>query len=555
MISESVFSSSFNKEKKKKKNLSRGEITIMNISQPDSFHNVLTKETPIHLVHSIHSNIDNKAEDCFQLYKKQNSRRSMLSISSGETDKDHATFSSLSNYTLDEDKLFDLNRQVEELHCQLTVTQERNQHVENELVSVYQNHTKQVQHLLEVQSTQDELIQALEHRYQQVQHQHISVRQLSRELSHLSLDKQQLVQQLAVFERMLSKQDQDNCRAIEGLEHIKHQWSTQNKTEPSHDPEQVELLRSQRDRFYHQWKHQIQQSEKTQQALELELARNQALERQKEELTSDLEISQELLRQQDASGRIQRLESEIEKVKGLKRCQQEDFESSHEQSLNEIKSLKHTLVQRQETIDSLQSTHRVLHQQLSEIIEKRQPGALASLNPEFSKSGLSLVSTYGDADLMALKEKIEQEEKMEKVCLENAKLRLALQDKEVQMATERHHQQDCCRLDRSSQLSSNSTIQSPPSDPPSQPIPPLPKSPDSDRNTPREDSLAHLELKLLEQQTLSDQKLKSATKQIEELRQALKQETQQRLKAQDTQQILKSRMNQLMNKKNKYLCF
>ncbi|KAI9281506.1 hypothetical protein BY458DRAFT_423506, partial [Sporodiniella umbellata] len=236
--------------------------------------------------------------------------RSMLSTSSGETDKDLFTFSSLSNYTNmtidEEENVSDLNRQIEELQNQF---------------SAKQDYTASIQHLLEIQTTQDELVNVLEDRYAQIQNQYTKT----------------------------SSQ------------------ATQGEDEETEDiqTEQANFLRAQRDRFYHQWKQQTQQSEKAQKALEQEIQHSKMLNRKIKDLESNLEISQELLKQQDTSGRIHKLEVEIDKVRQYNRREQEAFEKSQRGSQNEIHSLKQTLSQQTDTIRSLQSTTRILHQQLS----------------------------------------------------------------------------------------------------------------------------------------------------------------------------------------------
>jgi hypothetical protein len=117
---------------------------------------------------------------------------------------------------------------------------------------------------------------------------------------------------------------------------------------------------------------------------------------------------------------------------------------------------------------------------------------------------------------------------------------------------------------------SSTGVLPPPSNPPSQPIPPLPPtSPEPDRNkTPisiREDSLAHLEIKiqqqqqeidgLLEQQALSSKKLEMAQIEIEQRKKELEDETRRKVKAERAREILEKRMQDVMNKKSKYLCF
>jgi hypothetical protein len=552
--------------------------------------------------------------------------RSTSPVSSlGEPDpKDHSTFSSISNYThltIPDDGILDLNRQVEELQNQLITTRERNAHVEQELMVRHQAHTNLVEHLMSVQCAQDELVGVLEENWQEAERRRAQLedglRNLIRDLDNLSLDRHQLTQMFSIVERRLFTNDRHTEKALEELELIKIDWRKQElikkldhngNNNRNEEVEQIELLRSQRDRFYHQWKQHLQLSEKTQQALESQTARCTNLEQEKDELQKELNISRELLKEQDTSGMIQKLERELERIMDQKRAEKEEFETGYELALNEIKSMKTVIDQQTETITCLQSATRLLHQQLNDSTER---------NMARRNSGCSIVSTYGDANLAVIQEKIEQEEIIKRLSMENSNLKSVMANTESQMAIQRQqihtlerdiitlstinsqrnsqHSVELCSRPRSARASSVSShprnkdrdsfdtvipvdagrpsstgVLPPPSNPPSQPIPPLPPtSPEPDRNkTPisiREDSLAHLEIKiqqqqqeidgLLEQQALSSKKLEMAQIEIEQRKKELEDETRRKVKAERAREILEKRMQDVMNKKSKYLCF
>ncbi|CEJ04967.1 hypothetical protein RMCBS344292_18915 [Rhizopus microsporus] len=613
-------------------------------------------------------------------------RGSLQSVSSDQDHKARSTFSSISNFThltvpeTDEDKvlLSDLNRQIEELQNQVTVTRDRNMHVEHELqhmVSTRQQYVDLADHLLTIQAKQDQLIDFLETKLQETetlyentycanQRLEDGLKNIIRDLDHLSLDRHQLGQMFSVVENLIFKQDQDSARALQALGYFRSEFERQEKElsqknseierlmYDKDDPldqqrttalenrikeleEQVEHVRSQRDRFYSQLQEHLQESEKTHHTLALQTARSNSLEKRVAELQADLDSCRKMIKQHDASGLIHKLELELSTLKHQKQIDEKDFEISYENALNESKSMKQVVEQQAKTIECLKTSIQSLHCQLN--TNKSVPDRPLSepvlidrpIRVRRNSDSSSIISAYGHYNHFETQEECmrwiqeniddaDKEEVMKRLLLENSNLKSTLAGFESQMTSQRDDfteqiralesdivkltlvkkqlERDLHRVSQGSHGSmesrashkvqsisstsshksrmrdsdtpkqprqSNTVIPPPPSEPPSEPIPPLPQENDSDapakkQTFVRDDSLHHLELKvhqqqqeieaLVEQQVSSKQKLKDMQHELE-MEKKLKQ------KAERAHEILEKRMQDLMNKKNKFLCF
>ncbi|KAG1246124.1 hypothetical protein G6F68_014775 [Rhizopus microsporus] len=137
--------------------------------------------------------------------------------------------------------------------------------------------------------------------------------------------------------------------------------------------EEIGEIQAERARLANQLKEHQQISEKTQNALDLQTARCKSLEKRTAELQAALVEHRDRIKQQDVSGMIEKLERELDRLKRQKQLEEEDFEKSYADALNEIKSMKTVMDSQTKTIEHLQATTQSLYQQLNDLqcIEKR----------------------------------------------------------------------------------------------------------------------------------------------------------------------------------------
>ncbi|KAG1127751.1 hypothetical protein G6F42_006607 [Rhizopus arrhizus] len=458
----------FTIEIKKENKISR--LTITNISSPDQ----ITQDDTTLLLTSIshlddtetikntleatsHLRVDPtpEAKDHLrQTILKMTSEltRSRGSLQSIASNKAYSTFSSISNFT------------------HLTIPEEEKDDCPVE-ISCRQKDTEVINRLIEIQRVQDELIECLQG-----------------QMAHRQQEIMQGLHQLAL--------DRDEIR----------QMALQN--------EEIGEIQAERDRLANQLKEHQQISEKTQNALDLQTARCKSLEKRTAELQADLVESRDRIKQHDVSGMIEKLERELDRLKRQKQLEEEDFEKSYADALNEIKSMKTVMDSQTKTIEHLQATTQSLYQQLNDLqcIEKR------------NSMSSSIISAYGQYN------HLEMDEVMKNLCDENVNLKSALAKQESQKTTQhremtrqiRSLENDVAKLTAAKNLlerdlhqvaplrsklprsfSSFSrlkdldpvhvTIAPPPTHPPSEPIPPLPQEENKKQRLSRDDLQAQVD--------------------------------------------------------------
>lgn len=376
-------------------------------------------------------------------------RNRVLSTSSASTtvsDARHASmFSSISNstsMTIPEEEenhkvcisATDLKRQVEELENQVTVTRERNTHVERELIT---NH--------EIQEKQWQLIDGLEYKLNEMEQLNQDLQEkllkenettatmekefesVQREMAHLGNERYQLDQVFNVMENRIQKRDQDNTQALQEITELKTQFE-QELNKKNEEIEEltfqlrhnkpnsnkimmmagdssanssdimltnpctlaleskieeldsyIEHIRSQRDHYNDQLEERIDEADKLQHAFVMQAAKAYTLEKRVADLEQELQANQLMVRQGDISGMVERLEQKIHRLEQEKLTDEQDFEISYEDALNEIETLQQKLRQQEEQVKTLNGQ---LDEKINAYIQKEEE--LLDLTSQFN---------------------------------------------------------------------------------------------------------------------------------------------------------------------------
>ncbi|CAO3659578.1 unnamed protein product [Rhizopus stolonifer] len=381
---------------------------------------------------------------------RSHSRGSLQSIST-ISDKAHSTFSSISNFThltmpTEEEK--ELDDQLEDLKNQLAATKSRNVQVECELNDMV-SHTGCLNRLL---AKQDELIVCLEENVGN------GLAEMGREISQLGLERDELRELWCVFEKV----NQGDARVMEELKHVRSLLKEQ------------EEVRAQRDKLQSQLQECRFTAEKTQQALEIQIARFQSLERRTSELQQNLLKAREMVKENDVSGMIGQLEEKIVTLSRQKDSVQNDFETCYGDALNEIQSMKLVIESQNETIEQLKSTSQSLYQQLRQKNpEQRRPS-----------NSNSIISAYGQYNQVELQDETDKDELIKSLCIENANLKSTMAEVQSQRASQHREsikqikilEKEVAKLTKTDPRPTNRPNIPPLTNPPTEPIPPLPQS-------------------------------------------------------------------------------
>ncbi|RCI06956.1 hypothetical protein CU098_013643 [Rhizopus stolonifer] len=381
---------------------------------------------------------------------RSHSRGSLQSIST-ISDKAHSTFSSISNFTqltmpTEEEK--DLDDQLEDLKNQLAATKSRNVQVERELNDMV-SHTGCLNRLL---AKQNELIVCLEENVGN------GLAEMGREISQLGLERDELRELWCVFEKV----NQGDARVMEELKHVRSLLKEQ------------EEVRAQRDKLQSQLQECRSTAEKTQRALDLQIARSRSLERRTSELQQNLLETREMVKENDVSGMIGQLEEKIVILSRQKDSVQNDFETCYGDALNEIQSMKLVIESQNETIEQLKSTSQSLYQQLRQKNpEQRRPS-----------NSNSIISAYGQYNQVELQDETDKDELIKSLCIENANLKSTMAEVQSQRASQHREsikqiktlEKEVAKLTKADPRPTNRPNIPPLTNPPTEPIPPLPQS-------------------------------------------------------------------------------
>lgn len=347
-------------------------------------------------------------------------------------------FSSVSNSTamtipdpISEEKehmlISDLNRQIEELENQITVTRERNTHVERELQDM-RSSSMQAQ-LLSLGEKQDRVIDQLEWKvteieklnddlYQKLRMEtetNSNMRQklegefqyIKRGMSDLAGDRTLLDQIFYVVENLVLKGDKDIFGALHELTLLKSHVQNQNKEliqknkeieslchsnvqdldngnigdNPSDIlyiqrtqalesrveelDEYIEHIRTQRDHYSDQLEERIDEADKIQRTCALQTAKASGLQKKLTEMEEILNSNRKMIREGDFSGLVRKLENDISRLQKEKSADEKDFETSYENALNEIEMMTQKMRQQAQEVQRLESTVHKLNEQLT----------------------------------------------------------------------------------------------------------------------------------------------------------------------------------------------
>ncbi|KAI8370987.1 hypothetical protein BD560DRAFT_434817 [Blakeslea trispora] len=546
-------------------------------------------------LHRIISRLSNEVN---VLRQQQKTRGSVLSSSIySEGPRNISMFSSLSSSTsatiLTDDKtdheVSDLYRQIEEYENQVTVTRERNALVESTLVDLKHSN----QHLCQINHTQAQLIEKLEEKLNETEKlRQITANQLEMQQrlyqQHYLRDRRQIEDCLQVVQQMIEKQEQKSAYALEELITVQNYLSTRNAAHDEGRAIQEDVLDA--------YLQHLPEEADWQQEYEREQAKTLGLERKLIEVTADLDVCRQAIRNNDSSGLIGKLENDLAR---LGAPQDVNIQNQHIQHLESVvQNLNQQLLNvthRSIEQDKQLATLRESEKQQQPISDKTVPGA----NTQAEQAQLMRWIYEKIDDSQGRSEVIQKFAEMCKdrssmatkiTCLEakisngcqllpadskglkvNADQRL---ERTLSISTEKSRLSNMPQdeSDRSSILSSCSDLRAtspissfpaPPPLPPNNPLPPLPSTTlqkkQSNKLSKLESQLRSSEAKIQEQekQLMIDQdQLSQTNKKLTELSLELEHERKLKQKAEHANRIMEKRMEDLMtNKKNKFRCF
>lgn len=318
----------------------------------------------------------------------------------------------------------DLNRQIEELENQITVTRERNTHVERELQDMRSSSTQA--QLLSIGEKQASIIDHLEWKLAETEKLNDDLYQklvietetnstmkhtlendlqyIKRGVTDLAEDRVLLDKVFCVVENIILKGDKDIYGALHELKILKSHVENQNNEliqknreleslchntvddggigENSSDilniqrtqalesrveelDEYIEHIRTQRDHYSDQLEERIDEADKLQRACALQTAKASGLQKKLTEMEEALNSNRKMIREGDFSGLVQKLENDIARLEKEKSVDEKDFETSYETALNEIEMMTQKTRQQDEEIQRLKTTVHKVNEQLS----------------------------------------------------------------------------------------------------------------------------------------------------------------------------------------------
>ncbi|GAN02831.1 hypothetical protein MAM1_0029d02278 [Mucor ambiguus] len=373
----------------------------------------------------------------------------------------------------------DLHRQIEHLQFQMTVVNERNQHVELELVAMRTTSME----LWSLNDKQSALIDALESKLNQTA-------DMKREMRQLELERHAMEDNLQVVQDIALKQDKDTERALEAVAMLQKQLQQQqnmthtNTNGGSLDQQRTRALENRVEELNNyivnlQRHHTHQEeTERWRHTAQLQAAKINAFEKRIDSLQNELLTHQTALREGDTSGIIASLQDRIKRLQQEKTAVEDDFESSYEAAVNENDKLTQLANQQSYQIQQLETAVAELHQQLSkqqsikqaydalrkeyELMEKlnqelvvvnKQPHSVANRQSTTSVASVyrkrrtpNRISVDEKPQLMRwIQEKLDTSctmdvlQKVSHLADENMQLALMVDDLETQIMSQRHH--------------------------------------------------------------------------------------------------------------------
>ncbi|KAL9543109.1 hypothetical protein PS6_009456 [Mucor atramentarius] len=362
----------------------------------------------------------------------------------------------------------DLYRQIEQLQLQITVTNERNQHVEHELVTMRTTNKE----LLSLSDKQSTLIHALESKLS------LAV-DIKRELQQLELERHDMEDTLQVVRDLALKQDKDTASALKELVDIRQQQQQQQQQQDTRANTHNSSLDQQRTRALEnrveeldnyieeiQTYHQKDTETRRHDALQLQSAKVTALEGKIHSLEDELSAHQAAIRDGDRSGMIASLQDRILQLQQEKMAVEDDFETSYEAVVKENDTLTRLANQQSYQIQQLQTALADSHQQLGQQHSIKQAyDALKKEHELMEKMNQELVAVNKQPSVVYRKRRTPNrisvdekpqlmswvQEKLDTSCTmdvlqkvshladENMQLALWVDDLETQLMSQRHH--------------------------------------------------------------------------------------------------------------------
>jgi hypothetical protein len=212
---------------------------------------------------------------------------------------------------------------------------------------------------------------------------------MDQRLDHQEYKDKQNMEEIAQLRTRYQSQEKENVKKNHFIESVACQLLT--STTSTHDDMSVYAINEnrfeelnkcikelvvQRNRYSQQLKESRDEHEKLQHTFTMRCAKAGLIEKKSQHLTKELDSVRQLLRDQDTSGMIRKLENKITTLELEKEDIQADFEHSYESALNELKYVQKKADDHFHTIQSLERTTMGLHEQLthssSALIQKDQ---------------------------------------------------------------------------------------------------------------------------------------------------------------------------------------
>lgn len=324
-----------------------------------------------------------------KLSNEVNILRSNSLASSAQSSKHGSMFSSLSHSTSatlpdiaedgKEHAVADLYRQIEELENQMTVTKERNEHVEHELSTMRNTNME----LWDLSDKQTSMIDALELKLDQVQdkkvNDNIDINDIKRDMQELGIERHEIEGNLQVIESLVLKQDNETTKALEELMIMRQQFKQQRNSTYNNSSDSASLIR-QRTRALenrveeldsyiekdHVHQNNQEETEKWKHTSFLQSAKASALEKKLITLEDELNIYRKTISEGDVSGLVANLEKHIMQLEREKMVLEDDFETSYETAINETEKVTQLANQQAHQIQQLEAALAETHQQFSD---------------------------------------------------------------------------------------------------------------------------------------------------------------------------------------------
>lgn len=324
-----------------------------------------------------------------KLSNEVNILRSNSLASSAQSSKHGSMFSSLSHSTsatlpdIAEDEkehaVADLYRQIEELENQMTVTKERNEHVEHELSTMRNTNME----LWDLSDKQTSMIDALELKLDQVQdkkvNDNIDIDDIKRDMQELGIERHEIEGNLQVIGSLVLKQDNETTKALEELMIMRQQFKQQRNSTYNSSSDSASLIR-QRTRALenrveeldsyiekdHVHQNNQEETEKWKHTSFLQSAKASALEKKLITLEDELNVYRKTISEGDVSGLVANLEKHIMQLEREKMVLEDDFETSYEAAINETEKVTQLANQQAHQIQQLEAALAETHQQFSD---------------------------------------------------------------------------------------------------------------------------------------------------------------------------------------------